>query len=141
MAQIGKPFFRKDIEKRILNVFYDAIASIRTREEAKDFFDDFFSSVEKINLPKRLGIYILLNKDWGYLDIKDALHISTTTIGKVQSRIVAFGMSGIRKIVSKVISEDLPNKTTGGWSPLGKGKRALPRKGEGIKRPYLHLPY
>lgn len=141
MAQIGKPFWRRDVEERILNVFYDAIASIRTRGEAKAFFDGFFSSVEKINLPKRLGIYILLAKGWDYLDIKDALHISTTTIAKIQGCIVAFGMKGIRKIVDRVIVEDLPHKTTGGWSPFGKGRRALPRKGEGLKRPYLHLPY
>lgn len=141
MAQIGKPFWNKDVENRINEVFFQAFAELKTVKEAREFVIDFFTPTERINLAKRLGIFILLKNGWDYNNIKDALHISSATIAKIQGKIAAFGMDGLAKFVKKIIAEDKPLQTRGGWPLLGKGKRRFPRKGEGEKRPFLDLPY
>ena len=140
-AQIGRPFWNKKVEGRINEVFCQMLANIKDVEQAKNFVDEFFTATEKINLAKRLGIFILLKKGADYESIRRALHVSLGTIGKIQSRIVTFGIKGMDEFTKKIIAENKPYQTRGGSSFLTRGKRVLPRKGEGEKRPFLDLPY
>lgn len=141
MAQIGRPFWNRKVEKRIHEVFCQMLVDIKNVEQAKNFVDEFLTSTEKVNLPKRLGIFIMLKRGDDYEMIRKALHVSLGTIGKVQSRIVTFGIKGMDKFIKKIIAEDKPYQTQRGSSFLTRGKRVLPRKGEGEKRPFLDLPY
>lgn len=95
------PILRKDRKDRIEEVF---------KEEARDFVNDFFTSTEKINLPKRLGIYILLTNNTDYLNIKDMLRVNVPTIWRVKSRIVKDGMEGLRKFINKILRENKPKQ-------------------------------
>lgn len=141
MAQIGRPFWNRKVEKRIHEVFCQMLVDIKNVEQAKNFVDEFLTSTEKVNLPKRLGIFIMLKRGDDYEMTRKALHVSLGTIGKVQSRIVTFGIKGMDKFIKKIITEDKPHQTRGGSSFLTRGKRVFPRKGEGEKRPFLDLPY
>lgn len=135
MSQVA-PIFRKDRKERIEQVFYELLASIRTVDEAEVFVNDFFTATEKINLPKRLGVYILHAKGNEYLDIKDMLRVSLPTIWKVKSQIVKDGMKGLEKFVKKILRENKPKQQ----AVLLRSRYSPPPK-ESERYPHRDLPY
>lgn len=140
MAQIGKPFFKKNVEARIKEVFLSLLVAIKNREEAESFLELLLTTTEKVNLPKRLGALILLTKKTNWRNIKDLLHVSLPMIAKVNEKLLTHGLMGLTGFVRKILKEDLPSRETGGKSIFA-GKRVFPKKGERVKKPFLDLPY
>ena len=139
MSQVGKPFWKPKVKERIMQVFCDYLVSIRNREEAEEFVNILLTSTEAVNLPKRLGIAILLDSGSDWRDIKDQLHISSATVARIAEKIISKPHKKIASFTRGILRENLPNQTSDP-APF-RGKRVYRRKGEGIKKPYRDLPY
>lgn len=139
MSQVGRPFWKVDTEERIEQVFYDYLAIIRERDAAAEFVNVFLTPTEAVNLPKRLGIAILLTKSEDWRNIKDTLHVSTPTIARVAEKIRDKSHEKLNKFIADILRENLPERS---YDPTPfRGKRLYRRKGEGVKKPYRNLPY
>lgn len=99
MTQISKRPISKDIESKIYESFYKAIGLLR-ESEARLFIDDLLTKTERVMLPKRLAIAILLLKGWNYDSIKEILKVTQTTISSV-SRTLEFS-NGLRKAIENL---------------------------------------
>lgn len=102
MSLVSKYPLSKDIEDECFDLFYDTIAHLSSKQEIKDFLDDFLSPVEQIMLAKRLGIAILLGKGYTYDSIKKVLHVTPPTIAMVNLQLKYAG-TGYRRIVERVL--------------------------------------
>jgi len=105
MAQVSRNIVHKDIEKRMQEVFLDAIADVITPREVNDFVQDFFTPTERIMLPKRLTIALLLYKGYEQRLISQYLKVSFTTITRV-SNLLKTGGAGYRRVVTKIITDE-----------------------------------
>lgn len=108
MSQVGAPHWNPEVKERINNVFYDVVASIRTRKEARHFCEMLLTSTEKVNLPRRLGIVIMLVAGHDQRTISDKLHVSISTVNRMNIQIKE-GLRPLNKYISDIIRE---NKTT-----------------------------
>lgn len=139
MSQVGKPFWKPNVKERIMQVFFDYLVSIKNREEAEEFINILLTPTEAVNLPKRLGIAILLDSDADWRDIKDELHISSATVARIAEKIISKPHKKITSFAKRILRENLPDRT---YDPAPfRGKRVYRRKGEGIQKPYRDLPY
>lgn len=139
MSQVSRPWPTGEIKERIGEVFCQALTNIKTQKQAEEFFETFFTATEKVNLPKRLGIFLLLAKGDGYDEIRDKLRVSKPTIASVQKQIHIHGLQGVEKTINKVIAENKPNIEVNPNPLLGSYNRVISRKA--IQRPYKNLPY
>lgn len=99
MTQISRKPISKDIERKIYESFYRAIGLLK-ETEAQLFIDDLLTKTERVMLPKRFAIAILLLKGWNYDSIKETLKVTQTTIATV-SRTLEFS-TGLRKAIENL---------------------------------------
>jgi len=139
MTQVSSRYLMPGVETRVKEVFAQLIVEIKTEEEALAFIGSFFSNHERINLPKRFGIFLMLYRGDDYIFIKDELKVSNSTIGSVQKQIVITGFQGMKKTIERVIKDNKPNQKIDLDPVLFRGKRALRNKP--IIKPFKKLPY
>lgn len=99
MTQVSKRQLTRQIEAKVFDSFWTVVAKLTKKEEVAVFFSDFFSRAEKVNFAKRVSIAVLLSKGYDYRQIRDILKVSTTTIGKVASKM---GDSGWQLFLKKL---------------------------------------
>lgn len=105
MGKVSKRFMDKDIESRMFEIFWKALASLKSPEEARYFWQSFISDVEQIMLAKRLGIALMLAKGFLYQEIKDTLKVSSSTIMDVGIR-YKIGGGGVKPALKKILKEE-----------------------------------
>ena len=76
MSQVSPRLLAERSKTRVKEVFLDALASLKNHQQAKEFFDTFFTATEKVNLPKRFSIFLLLIKGDGYDTVCKKLRVS-----------------------------------------------------------------
>lgn len=101
---------RKEVEKRVYEVFEKSVADIRKPEDVRNFITDLLTPTEKIMLAKRLAIAVLLSKDYGYRSISRILKVSFATINSVAKQ-NAIGGSGYKAVVNKILREEKLKET------------------------------
>lgn len=84
-----------------INVFYDAILSLKTREECDKFFDDICTIAEIKSLVQRLQVAVLLNEGKTYSEITSKANVSTATISRV-NRCLEYGADGYKTVLSRI---------------------------------------
>lgn len=84
-----------------LDQFFDAILSLKTREECYEFFDDVATMHEIQALAQRLQVAKLLYKGSTYQVIEKETSASTATISRVR-RSLDFGSGGYQKILDRL---------------------------------------
>jgi TrpR-related protein YerC/YecD len=84
--------------KEMMNDFYDAIANIESREEAKNFFTELITLSEFVILSRRLQIAKRLLQGKKHLEIVEELHVGLTTVGMVD-RWLNTGLEGYRNAI------------------------------------------
>lgn len=89
---------------QFLNDLWDAVASLKSREEVKFFLYDLLTHTEQKMLAKRLQIAIRLVKEKSYGEIQDELKVSAPTITKV-SNWLKTGATTLEKIVRRIIAD------------------------------------
>ncbi|GIW61927.1 MAG: hypothetical protein KatS3mg089_0779 [Patescibacteria group bacterium] len=108
MTQISRYPVSSTVNKQILQLFRNAISSLKQSDEIDDFLEDFLSPVEKIMLAKRLAIAVMLAKGYDYQSIKAILHVTPSTIASVSIRLKYAG-KGYKKTVEKMLQEEKIN--------------------------------
>jgi len=133
MTQISKRFLNKQVEERILNLFWTSLSSFSTKEKVELFLGDLLTSTEKLMLSKRLAIAFMLMKDYDYAAINNLLKVSDATIWNVKTGLALRGKGykmGIEQIMNKekwekfwqdldnFFQEILPPRYTTNWKEV-----------------------
>lgn len=105
MTQISRIPLRKEIEKRLMEVFLDTMAMVQTANQAQKLFDDWLSPTEKVMLAKRLSIALLLEKQYDQRSIAKLLNVGLETVSKV-NRQLRSGVGGYEMIVSAFLKQE-----------------------------------
>lgn len=84
-----------------LDQFFDAILSLKTREECYTFFDDVATMNEIQSLSQRLQVAKMLNEGSTYNEIEKQTKASTATISRVR-RCLDYGSGGYEKILKRI---------------------------------------
>lgn len=102
MTQISRIPLRKEIEKRIFEIFLASLARVHQKQEVEDFITDLLSPTEKIMLAKRLSIAFLLKSGYAQRTISHVLKVSLTTVNRVSLRLQTDG-KGFNKVIAEIM--------------------------------------
>lgn len=105
MTRISKRPLRKDLEKRMFHIFWQAFAQLNNEHDVFEFLEDLLSPAEKIMLAKRLAIAILLEKSWGYDEISSTLKVSSTTVNNVRQKTSILG-KGFSRVIKNILKKE-----------------------------------
>lgn len=86
------------------DMLYEAVATLESAEECKNFLEDICTVKELLDIAQRLQIAILLKEGKNYQEISAASGASTATISRVNKCLV-YGSGGYEKVISKLSKE------------------------------------
>ena len=92
------------MESESLNRLFDAIVSLKSREECGKFFEDICTVKEMLDLAQRLDVAVLLDQGASYQAIAQQINVSTATISRV-SRCLNYGSGGYRLVLERMEEE------------------------------------
>lgn len=84
-----------------LDQLFDAILSLKTREECYQFFDDIATMNEIQSLSQRLQVAKMLNDGKTYNTIEQKTNASTATISRVR-RCLDYGSGGYHIVLDRL---------------------------------------
>ena len=87
----------QDAEHRL----YEAVMTLKTVAEARDFFRDLCTPAELQAIADRWRVVGLLREERPYREIHDLTGVSVTTIGRV-ARFLEYGNGGYRRAIERV---------------------------------------
>jgi TrpR-related protein YerC/YecD len=90
-----------DAEKKRLEKLYEAVLSLKTKEECAAFMRDLCTVGELETFAERLAIAERVSKDESYLSIAGDLGASTTTVTRV-AHWLNHGMGGYRTVINRM---------------------------------------
>ena len=64
MTQVSKYPLSKDVYDKIFEIFLKTLINIKNKNEGRNLIKDFFTPTERIMFAKRLGIALLLEKNY-----------------------------------------------------------------------------
>lgn len=105
MTQVSKRFLNKKVEERILDLFWNSLSSLSTKEKVALFLNDLLTQTEKIMLSKRLAIAFMLMKEHDYPTINNRLKVSDSTIWNVKTNLTISG-KGYRLAIEQIMSRE-----------------------------------
>ncbi|MCX6705056.1 MAG: Trp family transcriptional regulator [Candidatus Woesebacteria bacterium] len=100
MSQVSKYPIQKDVYDEIFDTFLQTIASLNTKREVLEFFNEFLTPTEKIMFSKRLAAGLLISEGYDYKEISNLLKTSSATISTFSS-FYKYG-EGYKKVVDKI---------------------------------------
>ncbi|MDO4266259.1 MAG: YerC/YecD family TrpR-related protein [Eubacteriales bacterium] len=80
---------------------FDAILTLRNREECYRFFEDVCTIKELLAMAQRYEVALMLEKKMTYLDIADKTGASTATISRV-NRSLTYGEDGYDLVFKRI---------------------------------------
>ena len=95
----------KNIRNKAVDHLFDAILSLKDKEECYTFFEDVCTVNELLSLSKRFEVARMLREQKTYLDIAEQTGASTATISRV-NRSLNYGKDGYDMVFSRVKFED-----------------------------------
>lgn len=84
-----------------LDRLFDAILSLKTRDECCDFFEDLCTIGELLDMKQRFHVVRMLNRGCSYNEIVQATGASTATISRV-NRALEYGKDGYKLVLSRL---------------------------------------
>lgn len=93
--------FKSDSVDRL----FDAILTLKDRDECYAFFDDICTIKEITDMAQRLDTAFLVDEGISYQKISDRIGVSTATISRV-SRCLNYGAGGYRMIIDRMKEEE-----------------------------------
>lgn len=105
MTQVSKRHLQREVEERILDLFWNSLAMLSTKKEVAMFLDDLLSPTEKLMLAKRLSIAFMLAKGYDYPSINNRLKVSDPTIWNVKTSLTYKG-KGYKMAIQKIMSKE-----------------------------------
>ncbi len=97
------------LARQMEKIFVQTLVDLKTKNEAESFLNSFFSTAEKENFIKRLGLLYWLKKGRSYSNIKENLKVSSATIASMK---VLLDKKGIQEAIKKIEAEEWANQ----WS-------------------------
>ena len=91
-------------QSQAMDQLFDAILSLKTREECSKFFADICTVKEILDLAQRMDVAVLLDQGISYQAIAQKINVSTATISRV-SRCLNYGSGGYQ-IALERLGED-----------------------------------
>lgn len=105
MTQVSKRNLQKQVEERILDLFWTSLSSISTKENISIFLDDLLTPTEKLMLSKRLAIAFMLVKGHSYPVINEKLKVSDQTIWNVKANLTHRG-KGYKMVIDQIMTRE-----------------------------------
>jgi TrpR-related protein YerC/YecD len=101
-----KSFYEIDDKdkKRMLGDFYEMVAKIKNKNDARDFFRDLLTPSEVVMIIYRIEIAKMLMQGFNYDDIQKKLKVGCTTVNGV-NRWLNNGFGGYMKEIKKAKSQ------------------------------------
>lgn len=84
--RVSQKNINKNLQKEILEIFFQLIADIKNLEESKIILEDLLTKSEVEAIAKRIAIASYLDKNRSYQNIKDNLKVSSATIASVDKQ-------------------------------------------------------
>lgn len=94
----------KKIRTKEVDTLFDAVLSLKTREECYSFFGDVCTINELLSLSQRFEVAKMLRDGKTYLDIAEKTGASTATISRV-NRSLNYGNDGYEMVFSRLSDE------------------------------------
>ena len=98
----------KKIHTEAVDQLFDAILSLRNRDECYTFFEDVCTINELLSLSQRFEVAKMLREKKTYLEISEKTGASTATISRV-NRSLSYGNDGYDMVFERINKED-PDK-------------------------------
>ena len=95
----------KDIKTPAMDDLFDAILSLKNREECYRFFEDVCTVNELLSLSQRFEVARMLMEKRTYLEIAEKTGASTATISRV-NRSLLYGNDGYAMVFERVPEEE-----------------------------------
>ena len=91
----------KKINPQEVDRFYEAVLSLKTKEECEKFFADICTVTELSSISQRLEVAILLQDKKTFNEIVAHTGASTTTISRV-NRCLQYGDGGYETVLERI---------------------------------------
>ncbi|MBR4026637.1 MAG: TrpR YerC/YecD [Lachnospiraceae bacterium] len=91
----------KKIRTEAVDYLFDAVLSLKDREECYKFFEDVCTINELLSLSQRFEVAKMLREQRTYLDIADKTGASTATISRV-NRSLNYGNDGYDMVFERI---------------------------------------
>lgn len=98
----------KNIRNASVDFLFEAILSLKDKEECYAFFEDICTVNELLSLSQRLEVAGMLRAHKTYLEISEKTGASTATISRV-NRSLTYGMSGYKQMLDR-LDEEIKDK-------------------------------
>ena len=99
----------KKIHTEAVDQLFDAILSLRNRDECYTFFEDVCTINELLSLSQRFEVAIMLREQKTYLEISEKTGASTATISRV-NRSLSYGNDGYEMVFERMAAEETPEE-------------------------------
>lgn len=100
----------KNIRTEAVDKLFDAILSLKDKEECYRFFEDVCTINELLSLSQRFEVAKMLTDKRTYLDISEKTGASTATISRV-NRSLNYGNDGYEMVFSRMKEKETAGKT------------------------------
>ena len=100
MPQVSRRKLPREIEEKIKASFYEAISVVKGDKESELFLRDLLTPTERVMIPKRLAIAILLSKGWTNSMICSRLNVTNSTVASVVRTFEA--SEGFKTVIDKL---------------------------------------
>ena len=84
-----------------MDYFFDAVLTLKNREECYNFFEDVFTINELFTISQRLMVARMLTEGKTYIEIAESTGASTATISRV-NRSLIYGNDGYEMIMQRI---------------------------------------
>lgn len=91
----------RKLQSEDIDVLYDAISCIETKEEFYNFFEDLCTVTELQALAHRFAVAKMLSDGYTYQDISEKTGASTATISRI-NKCLSYGEDGYSVILSRM---------------------------------------
>jgi len=91
----------KTIRTEAVDRLFDAVMSLRTKEECYTFFEDICTINELLSLSQRFEVATMLREQKTYLEIAEKTGASTATISRV-NRALNYGNDGYDMVFERI---------------------------------------
>lgn len=89
------------IKTEAVNQLFDAILTLKNREECYQFFEDLCTVNEIMSLSQRFDVAVMLSEKKTYLEIAEKTGASTATISRV-NRSLSYGNDSYQVVLERM---------------------------------------
>lgn len=101
----------KKIKTESVDCLFDAIMTLKTKDECYNFFEDLCTINELLSLSQRFEVATMLRNGSTYLEIAERTSASTATISRV-NRSLNYGTDGYELVFERLSSKVKKEYTT-----------------------------